>query len=668
MNHDSYIDIHRFRTAIALLVCAAIALAAPSASHTAQAVPSETTVHVTVDAGPYSVPSDGSFEIGVATRVDQPTPYLEIRFQLRRPNGQLLFQRTEVRNEVETSTVGVSFARELGDFGLRPDAYPYEVRVRTEVGEPREQIVQGALLVHAPEPAITPVVLVVRFGHVPSFDPQGRFVTDPAELDESRAALDTLARAVIAEPDLRLSAVITPLLLEEWGRIGSGFERAGPGGITEVQAEEELPVKYRETLAVLRDALATGRLELLHVPYADPDITGLTATRSLHDLGAHLTRASSTFLATVESTPSAGTALSSHRLNAAALDVMGDYGITFALLGPEALMTEEGTATPGPWAVEGTNVTALVHDPVFGERVASADTTAVVEHVFGYAVSDTATAPVAAVCDIGPGRDCDVEAVLDLARALTALPWASGTLASDGAALPPLGDVQTAPLESDERTPAGYWDEVAEARRYAYAFKKAAGTSDPDARAIADSSLVAQSRMWAGPDGRWSMAERGRGFASAATRHAQSFLDLVQIVANDVTLPGQRGEVPLNIANGSDKDLELVLKVHGDGVRVANDGSERLTLQPGDNFHTVSVDLQSALSSGLSVELWAGEVMLTSTHATVRASYLDRLVTIGGVVAVLLGLLYYIRRRMRAADADKMPARRSASPESATER
>jgi hypothetical protein len=655
----SYIDAPRLRAALAVFVCAAIMLATPVPSHTARGVPTDTSVHVTVDGGPYSVPSDGSFEVGVATRIDHPTPYLEIRFQLRRPSGQLLFQRTEVRNEVETGTVGVAFGRELADFELRPDAYPYEVRVRTEVGEPREQIVRGALLVHAPEPAVTPVALALRFGHAPSFDAHGRFVTDPDESEEVREALDTVARAVISEPSIRLSAIITPLLLEEWGRIASGYERAGPGGVTEVLADEAVPMRYRDTLAALREALATGRLELLHVPYADPDIAGLTATRSLHDLGAHYTRATSTYLATVESSPSAGTALSSNALNTAALNVMGDYGIAFALLGPDALVAEEDTATPGPWAIDGTRVTALVLDPVLGARMASADTTTAVGHVFDHAVSESATVPVAAVCDVGPGRTCDVEAVLDLARALPDIPWAEGVLASDAAASPVLGTARTVPIGPDEDAPAGYWDEIAEARRYAYAFEMAAGTSDPDARVVADSSLVAQSRMWAGPDGRWSMAERGRGFASAATRHARSFLDLVRVDANDVTLPGQRGDVPLGISNGSGKDLEVVLKVRGEGVRISGGGSERLALQPGDNFHTISVDLQSSLSSGLSVELWAAEVMLATTHATVRASYLDRLVTIGGVVAVLLGLLYYIRRRMRHADADKMPSRTS---------
>ena len=91
---------------------------------------------VAVDAGPFSIPADGSFAIGVDVEVAQPTPYLEIRLQIFRPSGMLLFQRTEIRSDVETGTVDVEFARELGDLELRPDAYPYEVRVRTEIGEP----------------------------------------------------------------------------------------------------------------------------------------------------------------------------------------------------------------------------------------------------------------------------------------------------------------------------------------------------------------------------------------------------------------------------------------------------------------------------------------------------------------------------------------------------
>jgi hypothetical protein len=57
----------------------------------------------------------------------------------------------------------------------------------------------------------------------------------------------------------------------------------------------------------------------------------------------------------------------------------------------------------------------------------------------------------------------------------------------------------------------------------------------------------------------------------------------------------------------------------------------------------------SSISGGVQFELAAGALALASGKAVVRASYVDRLVVVGTVVLVLLGLLWYIRRKGRAA-------------------
>jgi hypothetical protein len=82
---------------------------------------------------------------------------------------------------------------------------------------------------------------------------------------------------------------------------------------------------------------------------------------------------------------------------------------------------------------------------------------------------------------------------------------------------------------------------------------------------------------------------------------------------------------------------------------------ETLTLAPQENFHTVAVDLGPALSGRLSVEVWAGEVLLAQGTSVVRASYLDRLVIIGAVMILLVGLLIFIRKRVTKTDAGTIP-------------
>jgi hypothetical protein len=112
--------------------------------------------------------------------------------------------------------------------------------------------------------------------------------------------------------------------------------------------------------------------------------------------------------------------------------------------------------------------------------------------------------------------------------------------------------------------------------------------------------------------------------------------------------------VPISIVNGSAKELTVLLSMRGDNLGLSGPDEELVTLSPQENFHPVGVDLKSALSGTLVVEVRADEVLLATGTSVVRASYLDRLAIVGGVTLLLLGLLLFIRRRVRAADADTM--------------
>ncbi len=612
---------------------------------------------VTVDAGPPSLPSDGAFEIRADVRVDEPTPYLEVRLQIHRPSGQLLFQRTEVRSDVATGTVTAEFTRELADLSLAPAAYPYEIRVRTEVGEPREQVVDGLLLVHAPEPAVTPLAIVLRVAEVPAFDPAGNFAVDPATSTETLDQVALAAGAVIDDPRLNLTLGIPGMTLDAWSRVAAGYTLAGPAGLSEIDAAEDIPRAYSETLGLISSAIATGRLELLDIPYADPDIGALAESHSLLDLGVHYAHSRATYLTTLEIPPSAGTAVVGDALPPGALEVLKERDISWALLEPESLTVDETTPTAGVWSIEGTRVRALVFDRKLTEALPTADAPASLLHVFEHSASAEATTPLVASLEIGPGRERVVEHVLAFTALADTTPWVGTVTASTASQTPPRGTT-TAPatVESSVQPPAGYPAEVAEGRRYAVALEAAAGVEDEDARKVTEASLLAQSARWAGPDGRWSQIDRGRAFASSAVREASGVLDGVLLTAKDVTLSGQSGELPLSIVNDSAKDLKVKLVLRTQDIHLPEGETQTLTLRPQETLHTVSVDLRSSLSGRIEMELWAGAVLLDSATTTVRASYLDRLAVIGGVALLLFALLLYIRKRVRAADAGSMPS------------
>jgi hypothetical protein len=207
-------------------------------------------------------------------------------------------------------------------------------------------------------------------------------------------------------------------------------------------------------------------------------------------------------------------------------------------------------------------------------------------------------------------------------------------------------------IESD--APAGYWDQVDEARTKAQALLAAAGVNDSRAQAANDYSLTSQSRCWAGPDESWSFADRGRAYAAAAIRISDEVLDGVHIAAKDITLSGARGEVPVSIINPGQTDLKVTLKTASEDLVVGTAPADIVTLKPSENLFSVPVDLKSSLSGNLEIEVWSDELLIDEQSVRVRASYLDRLAIIGGVAIVLIVMLLYIRRRVLRAPADTM--------------
>ncbi|MDZ4064271.1 MAG: hypothetical protein U1E22_06325, partial [Coriobacteriia bacterium] len=123
-----------------------------------------------------------------------------MRLQIRRPTGRLLYQKTEIRHEVATGTVDITYSRGLADLDLAVDAYPIEVRVRSDTGEVREWTMEDRLLVFDRDRQATPVVLVATLDSPPIFDPQGLAATDPSTSDTARRQTDELCRLILGQP------------------------------------------------------------------------------------------------------------------------------------------------------------------------------------------------------------------------------------------------------------------------------------------------------------------------------------------------------------------------------------------------------------------------------------------------------------------------------------
>ncbi|MDZ4180599.1 MAG: DUF6049 family protein, partial [Coriobacteriia bacterium] len=326
---------------------------------------------------------------------------------------------------------------------------------------------------------------------------------------------------------------------------------------------------------------------------------------------------------------------------------LADRGLRFAVVAPTGAISGEETPTAGVYRAG--RMSILVTDPEVSSEIESGDIEAMLDALFEHALSEESTAPVALTVDLGAGRSTKIADFLQALERMRTTPWISLTDASSASTHEPAPFV-TLPAEvlPTPGARAGYWDTISEARRQATALARAAGDGNATARSANDASLIAQSRLWAGSDGRWAAADRARAFADFAILAAAGVLDTVDLSAPpDLTLSSASGTVPVSIINGSGTELELTVRTRAEGMSVGWT-EQVLRFRPQENPVVVPVDLQSSISGKLHVEVWAGDVMLAQRETTVRASYLDRLAIVGGVALVLVGILLFVRRRIRA--------------------
>jgi hypothetical protein len=265
--------------------------------------------------------------------------------------------------------------------------------------------------------------------------------------------------------------------------------------------------------------------------------------------------------------------------------------------------------------------------------------------------STTSTpSPVVAVVSICPGCKADPGAIAAAVDAAARSGWVDVMTARRAATRPTSRTASLAGPGSRSRTaPAGYWKAVAGAHDLASAFIYAAGGDDSDARSVLGQSLVAESATWAGPSGDWSLADRGLAFATAASRTAQSVLGKVTLQLVPFTLSGDSGRVPITVTNGTDKILRVRVTASSPVLTFPKGASQKLSLRPADNLITVPVDLGQAIEGRLTVTVYASRHKLARSSLNVRASFLDRLVIVAAIVAGLIGLLVFVRRRIRRA-------------------
>lgn len=598
-----------------------------------------TPLAITLSQPTSAVPPDGHLRMKVTVSLPQALPYAEVRLRLKRPDGRLVYQKTEVRQNLPAGENSIEYDHDLAPLTLPQGRYPIEVRVVAT--DTKATTAVSRLLVIDPAAERVPVAVVVTGRDVPSYGVDGRVVRDPAEAGSLREQLGFVA-SLVQDRAVPLSLAVPPLLLEEGARTAAGYETTA--GVA-VKATDPSALRSARLVGALQSAVATGTLGLIDVPYALPDAALLNATGASEDLSLHWAQTDSVYASVLRAPIGPRVAYLGRTLTRGALASLADRAPMCVLAHGESLRSGDTTAVPGIYTLPDTNVHALVVDDAASVG-ASMGAEAFYDALFAHLETGS---PAVVLLDLGregANDPVDVQHALDW---IESADWLHLTTTEALATSPAGGAATLSPADTTE-APEAYRSELKGARDAIVGYAQAAGAMDADAVAVTRSLLVAQSGMWAGHDGLWSSAPEAEAFAESARQFVLAQYALIKLDTKDVTLSGTKGNVPLTLINDTGKHLDLTLVAHSSAGTVVTP-TQAISVQPTQNLLTIPVDLGNTLSDSINVRITAGDALITETTVTVRASYLDRLGIVAIVVLVLAGLLFYIRKRVKTVDA-----------------
>ena len=601
-----------------------------------------------IESSSTAVPLDGVFGYTARIRLTRPASYLQTRVQIRRPSGRLVFQRTIVANAVPAGEQSASYERSLAGINLPPGSYPVEFEIRADVeGSTVTTELATQLLVYDPAQRPAGVVMIAHIDAQPLEAPDGRFVADPAVAAKTRDDVVSIASLILADANARLSLSVPPMLLSEWRRTADGYTAADG---TLVSAADPLALSYAGALELLQAAIVTGRLELVSTGFADPDLAQLSARGRSGDIVAQYRAGFTSTFASLETSPSTGTVPAGVCIPPAALSMFKGLGLGYVVLDAGCARSVEGSATSGAYPISNSSIRALLSDTLASTALSSAETSEALTHIAARQIL-APNHPVTVQVELTESGPTATATVVSALRALQSEPWAHLELGRDALQPSKAPAIRLIVDKSGSEAPEGHWDAVSLSRTYADALVAAVDPTDTASTSAYLNSLIAQASAWEGPDGTWSGAVKGEQFAAASLQTSKSILDAVTLTIEPITLSSARGSIPVSLRNGSNQTLQVSIRtstaggIDADGRKVTS-----TVLRPQETFIQIPVNMHSSLAGKLTVAILAGDLVVARRTIDVRASYLDRLVIIGGIVLALGILLAFIVRRVRAAE------------------
>lgn len=643
----------RFQRILRTLTAVAVALAVSPASRAvaqpADPVTGPGDLGLSFSPVPYSFSAGTDVDVALTYPLPQGADWVSLELRLLDTQGRTVLYSSTWVGPQDPTTRTDAVALPLDEENIEPGAYTLSGTATARIdGASVSGQVSTPVAVWNPDAPPVDVVLVARAATMLLADQNGEFTLDPGDHASARQSVEALCDLVVKEPALELTLAIAPAMLEEWADIADGYTRITADSKVDVAADQTTPLAYDLALAKIRQAVATGRLHLAATGYADPDLTTLVSKGLEADVALQLSTGLSVLASSATSTTVTGVVPFRQDAPPALDAAMADSGLTWTLLSQRFARSVDETATSGVYDIHRSgSPIALVADQSTADALRDGDGAAAAARALARQI-DGPDDPFVVAVDLGaaPSRTA-----VALCETLATQPWAR-TLPVDDVldrSRTAITVLDAEPIES----PSGYWDTVAEARSHSRALASLLQGTDSTTPFLSRRlSLSAQSGAWIGSDGSWPRVDIGRRYAEKALATASEILDAVEVRVEPVTLSKNEGEVPLVVTNGTTLTLTVtVVPVPGEGLSVPEElRSTTLVLRPNDNYMTVPVKLENAASGDLTVKVMAGAVPLSEKTVQVKGSLLDRIVLLGTIAAALVGLLLFVRGRVRSVE------------------
>lgn len=611
--------------------------------------------------GTPTIAESGEFNWKVAVRPSAKAQTAQIRFEVRRSSGSLIYRRTRYLNNLNKKVDGKrmllyteEFQRNLDGLSMDEGIYTIAVEVTVSNGLDRETAsLYSYQYIYDSSRAPQQWACALHFSSIPLRDTSGVFVVDPAQgiPEAQREALSKIAKLATSRKNSRITLYISPLLLEDFEAISKGYTVQPPNVAKAQKVEAESPVaqRYATTLTELSNALSSGALSLGTVGFSDPNLTALTQANMTDDIGLQYNRALSTLTPlmqqSVQSLDASHTAPLASRVSGATITALTEAKITGVVLDDTAIENAEQTV-----GSLNSKLIGYVANSRLSDVVASKESTAVTDAFFESYQQSANDDENLLVTHTVIATEEQARVAVNNVSLLYSQPWLKPVTFAE---VTP-EKINKAPRLSLKKLPtskANSFEKKVYAARRASEGLVYALSENVKSISARENSLVAENGTptAASLD---ALAQNLRlDYANRAQAIATSVFKKVTVKVAPVTLSGRTGKVPVTIKNGNKEEVRVVLRFNTtSGMKLDAQSKEAISLPPKETFLEPNVTMQNASHGDLRLTLTAGNYRVCEKTVDISASYIDTIVIVVIVVVIGVALILFIYRRVTSAD------------------